>query len=560
MSVTLTASTVIALVLALPGAAAATVRTVDDSGGADFTTIGEAVAACVDGDTILVRAGTYTGPQNRGILIDGMNIAVVGESGYLLTTIDCEGQDRAFYLTGAHDTTTVFRGLSVVNGDATATRYTSGGAILMFSGAPALVEDCYFGNNTASDGGAIASGTANVARMRDCVFDGNSATLFGGAVHCAYDHSAIRGCTFTGNTAPEGGAVQLYYSTTSVVDCLFGPGNDAEMSGGALYCSQCPSTPVVRGCTFTGNSAANGGGLHCWASTPWIEDCDFLGNVAANSGGGLYAIPYGDSLTVTGCTFDGNSAWDGAGAYIGEGPLTMTGCAFTGNEASYWAGGLWVSSSSAAVVGCTFTDNTADVAGALRVDGLQFGGFLSCAFTGNESLYNAGAVMWQGGSGNVQECTFSGNTAGAAGGAVYVKDSLPLVSGCTLSGNSSSTGQTGGIHEENGGGLVSNTVIAFSTAGSGIAVSGTGGPEIAHCCVFENAGGDSLPGYHHDNMFLDPRFCDMASDDYTLCANSFCLPANNIWFELVGAHGQGCAECDSATEHRTWGGIKALYR
>lgn len=49
----------LALFLASP-AALATTWTVDDSGGADFTTISAAIAAAVDGDVIVVRPGSYS--------------------------------------------------------------------------------------------------------------------------------------------------------------------------------------------------------------------------------------------------------------------------------------------------------------------------------------------------------------------------------------------------------------------------------------------------------------------------------------------------------------------
>jgi len=52
-----------------------TTWTVDDDGPADFHTIQEAVNAASDGDTILVRAGTY----NEEVLIKGKSISLIGE-------------------------------------------------------------------------------------------------------------------------------------------------------------------------------------------------------------------------------------------------------------------------------------------------------------------------------------------------------------------------------------------------------------------------------------------------------------------------------------------------
>ena len=48
--------------------------------------------------------------------------------------------------------------------------------------------------------------------------------------------------------------------------------------------------------------------------------------------------------------------------------------------------------------------------------------------------------------------------------------------------------------------------------------------------------------------------------DLTLCGNSPCLPANNPWGVLIGAHDWSCGICASPVERVSWGQIKALYR
>ena len=53
---------------------------------------------------------------------------------------------------------------------------------------------------------------------------------------------------------------------------------------------------------------------------------------------------------------------------------------------------------------------------------------------------------------------------------------------------------------------------------------------------------------------------DVAGADFTLCANSPCLPEYNGCNVLIGAYGEGCAECSSPVEDRSWGAIKAMYR
>ena len=105
-----------------------------------------------------------------------------------------------------------------------------------------------------------------------------------------------------------------------------------------------------------------------------------------------------------------------------------------------------------------------------------------------------------------------------------------------------------------------HTIIAFATEGDALACSESSSIQLVCSNLFGNAEGDSLSGNHHDNYFGNPLFCDAPSHDYTLCADSFCLPANNPWGVLIGAWPQGCGDCTTPVRDRSWGRIKSLYR
>ncbi len=45
------------------------------------------------------------------------------------------------------------------------------------------------------------------------------------------------------------------------------------------------SSPTVTNCTFSGNSAADGGGMFNFNSSPTVTNCSFSGNVARRGGG-----------------------------------------------------------------------------------------------------------------------------------------------------------------------------------------------------------------------------------------------------------------------------------
>ena len=72
-----------------------------------------------------------------------------------------------------------------------------------------------------------------------------------------------------------------------------------------------------------------------------------------------------------------------------------------------------------------------------------------------------------------------------------------------------------------------------------------------------NWGGEDLAG-QYGNVSLPPRFCDPPGHDYTLGADSPCLPENNGCGVRMGAFGEGCGSVGVSPS--TWGQVKAAYR
>ena len=82
----------LALILLAPAAAAqGNVILVDDDGGSSFTVLQDAVDAALEGDTILVKSGTYT-----RLVIDGKSVSVVADADAKVlipgTVIGADGQ------------------------------------------------------------------------------------------------------------------------------------------------------------------------------------------------------------------------------------------------------------------------------------------------------------------------------------------------------------------------------------------------------------------------------------------------------------------------------------
>ena len=261
----------------------------------DFPTIQDAIDATFGGDTIIVRAGTYTGEGNKNITIDGKVISVESESGPENTIIDCEGAERGFYLKSLGSFTKL-DGFKIINGSA-----SNGAGIFCDLSSPSITNCIISGNTASSKGGGIYCSSSSPS-ITNCTFSGNTASI-GGGICCSSSSSSpsITNCTFSGNTASSNGG-GIYCSSSSITNCTIS-GNTAS-SGGGIYCSS-SSSPSITNCAISGNSASsNGGGIYCYYSSPSITNCTISGNTASSSGGGIYCQSSSPSITNSILYFD----------------------------------------------------------------------------------------------------------------------------------------------------------------------------------------------------------------------------------------------------------------
>ena len=507
--------------LAAP-AASANVLLINISGGGDYLTIHEGIAAASDGDTLLVAPGTY--PQ-ADVDPGAKNLVITGQAGPDSTFIDVSQTGRGFHVHGGQDSTMVIQGFTISNGVG-----PYGGGIYAEGTSP-TIRDCVFSGNWATGiGGALAASGGGHPTVIRSTFQSNASQNQGGAINVHTGGVALHSCSFFSNSSVQGGAVYFDACSATVDSCAFGSGNVATgAGGGGIRCSG--GSLSLSNSTFIGCEAFAGGALAATFTDPCsVDSCDFVSNLASVQGGAVYA--QNTPMSITGCGFADNNAGSSGGAlYLYQSPASMASCTFLDNTALVAAGAVHVLYSTPTFSGCVFVGNSATDEGAVRVQQFATPVFENCLFHENSAANSVGALSIVDCDGSITGCTFTMNESPGVA-AVYF-------------GGSATT--------------LTRSIIAFSP--QGIAMQAIGGdPTTSHCCVYANAGGDSLEGSHHNNMFLDPLFCDMGDGDFTLCANSCCLPPNNIWFELIGAFPQGCAECLSVVRPTTWGQIKALYR
>jgi hypothetical protein len=158
---------IVALALAAFPAGASIIR-VDVNGGGDCLTIREGIAASSAGDTILVAPGTYAGPFNRDITVQGNGTYLVSEDGPATTIVDGERQSRVF--TVKVDATV--EGFTVTNG-----AYISSGSAFRCE-AGSAVKNCIITRNVGTAMHCFGPDSTDWILIDQCLFSRNGAGIF----------------------------------------------------------------------------------------------------------------------------------------------------------------------------------------------------------------------------------------------------------------------------------------------------------------------------------------------------------------------------------------------
>ena len=255
-------------------------------------TIQAGIDASVDGDTVLVADGMYTGYGNKNLEYGGKAITVVSENGPEYTVIDCENSGRGFYFSNYEGQNSRLGGFTIRNGRVDG----DGGGIYCYAASPTMT-DCTITNCSTQglyvkEGGGISCKSWSSPTIVNCAISQNYANWAGGGISCRSESSpTIVNCPITGNVGAAGGGGISCNSESSptITNCTIS-GNRAESLGGGIDCLN-RSSPTILNCIITGNVAdfyghALGGGIHCSSSTT-ILNCNITGNVVEETGGGI---------------------------------------------------------------------------------------------------------------------------------------------------------------------------------------------------------------------------------------------------------------------------------
>jgi len=256
----------------------------------DSATIQAGINGAVEGDTVLVADGTYTGDGNRDIDFGGKSIVVMSENGPEVTIIDAAGE-----LSEPH------RGFIFRNGesqDATLQGFTITGGV-------------------ADDGGAIYCTDASPT-IRSNILASNRSSIFpgqGGGIFCSGGAPIIENNIFNSNFSRRGGAVFCRNSSLQII------GNIIEYNravcdpriwyggfGGGIYCEG--GSPVIaynsisdnEGYSFSQDAYSRSGGVFCDS----VSNGLILFNVISFNDGSALWFSNNSSVTATNNTLSHN--------------------------------------------------------------------------------------------------------------------------------------------------------------------------------------------------------------------------------------------------------------
>jgi hypothetical protein len=290
-----------------PGPGDPTISDPAEDGSADhpFDAIQEGIDAAMDGDTVLVRDGTYTGDGNRALDFGGKYITVRSENGPDACAIDCQTAGRGFHFHSGESHRSVVSGFTIRNGhaDAASPGGHAGGGVLCENRSDPTIAHCTITGNTADSGGGLACSFADPTIVF-CTVTANTAGGDGAGLLLHSSDPFVANCAFTLNVADgSGGGVFCDSSDPQIVNCAVAQ-NTAHFDGGGFVCRD--SDVIVVNSTIVANAAAtNGGGLFCENSDPHFLNCIFWNDTPQE-----VFVAFG-TPRITYCDVAG--MWDGAG-------------------------------------------------------------------------------------------------------------------------------------------------------------------------------------------------------------------------------------------------------
>jgi hypothetical protein len=398
----------------------------------------------VDGDLVLDRSATITGPAAGLLAINGNNQGAVFEvvaASVSISSLTIEDGAAGTAGGGGIINNGTLRLINTTVSGNTAVQGNGGG--IVNNGTLALIDSSVSGNEALNDAGIDNQGTLT---LTDSTVSGNTAVAVNGGLANYGGTMTLIDSTVSGNTARGAGGIGNYDNGTTILDNSSVSGNTASVLGGGIFNTANVTlidstvsdnaasgtgggvinsgTMTLTGSSVSDNTAAGAGGIANY-STLTLTESSLSGNTAVVVNGGL--ANYGGTMTLVDSTVSGNTA-RGAGG-IGNydnGTTILDNSSVSGNTASVLGGGIF-NTANVTLIDSTVSDNAASGTGG----GIINSGTMALA----DSTVSDNTAAGAGGIANystltLTESTVSGNTAiqrnggiGNYGGTMALSDS-----------------------------------------------------------------------------------------------------------------------------------------
>ena len=332
----------------------------------DYVSIQDAIDASADGDIVRLAAGTYFEHElklnGKAITLEGS----LGDKGELASTINAEDLSWIIKCNDDETADTMIRNLVLENGYATG----SGGGLIILNASPKIeniaIQDCHSQSGSALYTYNSGSVISNVT-MQYC---GTTYGL-GGAARLRNSQLTLDNCIIENNVAREGAGIYATDGTLTVSNTTIrgnvSTANDSLSKGGGLLIENLSLS--MNGCTIEGNSNRYGGGIYAeYCDIVEMTDCDVVSNEATDIGGGVN-INFCD-VAFDACNFASNSAASGGGARLSYCETNISECSFSSNDAPSAGSAAAIAGGDVNIVGTVIRENQtheSSSAGALHV-------------------------------------------------------------------------------------------------------------------------------------------------------------------------------------------------
>ena len=275
----------------------------------NYSTIQDAINASVNGDTVIVRPGTYD--ENINFL--GRAVTVKSEEGTAVTVIDGLFGGSVVTFANREDEFSVLDGFTISNGNGTFQPYgpVGGGGIFCNYSSPTIINNTIY-NNSAEDGGEIYCEAASPIIMGNRILANTATRGSGAGIHCEFSRPTITDNLISTNVADDGAGIGSdYFSIPTITDNRIisntsnrrGGGilcyesdalitnniiaeNTAVDEGGGFWCFSSPiMSPIVTNNVIAENSAIDGGAIYCVGRSPAFLNNTIVANTATRGGG-----------------------------------------------------------------------------------------------------------------------------------------------------------------------------------------------------------------------------------------------------------------------------------